>query len=285
MNLTTLPSELEWQIALNVDYFDLPSFCKSSAIFRTICKDPRFWQLKAEHNFNITPSEFSQLPGSTPRIKYAIAYANMLHTQKYSIDKNYGDEIRKLRQECEHLQLQIDDKYNSLIYSIDNLQLRLKNDIQQSENQYRAHLIRQLYDQLVSSTRLPRVFNIIERAGEIDDMFYEPIGYLLLEGQYPMTLETFRGYFPDNLEDLNIQVNDILQTDDYRDNGLFYVYTGPDNELYVVKTPGDYKWPYQAVPMLEQLHIENIDDVERLYGTPLDLTWYINSSGKRIDLE
>lgn len=45
--------ELNWNIALNLDYIDLSSLCQSSAQFRNICQDPIFWKQKYIRDFGI----------------------------------------------------------------------------------------------------------------------------------------------------------------------------------------------------------------------------------------
>lgn len=80
-----------------------------------------------------------------------------------------------------------------------------------------------------------------------------------------MSLDAFlnSGFFtvPVNIE---IRPNDILRIDDYRDNGLYYVYDD-NGTLMVVATPGNYMLPSEALGMLEQYNVQNQEDFANIY--------------------
>ena len=40
----------------------------------------------------------------------------------------------------------------------------------------------------------------------------------------PIPLRTFMNYFPPGISNINVNKYDIIQTDEYRDNGLYFVY-------------------------------------------------------------
>ena len=76
---------------------------------------------------------------------------------------------------------------------------------------------------------------------------------------------TFMNYFPPGISNINVNKYDIIQTDEYRDNGLYFVY-GRNGLLYVIQTPGNYSLPEQALPMLQQYNVRTQDDFYRIDG-------------------
>jgi hypothetical protein len=78
---STLPRELIYEIAIRTNFEKLRLLCQTNSVFRSICQDPRFWQLKAEHDFGTSREIFDLLgvagSGSvepvwrpTPRTRY-----------------------------------------------------------------------------------------------------------------------------------------------------------------------------------------------------------------------
>lgn len=62
VNFENLPLELIYEIAIRTRFEDLRQLCQVNSQFRQICQDPRFWQLKAHHDFG-TPREIFDLLG------------------------------------------------------------------------------------------------------------------------------------------------------------------------------------------------------------------------------
>jgi ankyrin repeat protein len=60
--LSGLPLELIYEISIRTDLANLRLLCRTNSQFRGICQDPRFWQLKAQHDFG-TPREIFDLLG------------------------------------------------------------------------------------------------------------------------------------------------------------------------------------------------------------------------------
>ena len=57
-------------ILLNLDYPDLINACRSAPELFKICQTPYFWALKIEHDFSISNSELSLVPGSDNKKRY-----------------------------------------------------------------------------------------------------------------------------------------------------------------------------------------------------------------------
>lgn len=72
------------------------------------------------------------------------------------------------------------------------------------------------------------------------------------------------GFFSMPIE-IEIRPDDILMIDEYRDNGLYFVYEDDNGEIMVVKTPGDYMLPPEALGMLEMYNVQNEDDFIKVY--------------------
>ena len=81
----------------------------------------------------------------------------------------------------------------------------------------------------------------------------------------PIPLDKFLSYFPPGISRVGVNKYDIIRTDDYRDNGLYFVY-GRNGQRYVIQTPGDYLLPEEALPMLQQHNVRTQDDFYRVYG-------------------
>ena len=77
-------------------------------------------------------------------------------------------------------------------------------------------------------------------------------------------LSEFLSYFPDELANLIVHEYDIIRTDDYRDNGLYFVFD-QDGKRYVIQTPGNYMIAEQALPMLQRYNVKTQDDFDHIY--------------------
>lgn len=106
------------------------------------------------------------------------------------------------------------------------------------------------------------------------DLVSDFTGDDLFRDRERMPLNEFLGSgfsVPINIE---IRPDDILMIDEFGDNGLYYVYDH-NGELMVVKTPGDYMLPHEALDMLERYNVQNRDDFANIYQVDpflLDLT-------------
>jgi len=56
--ITQLPTELDYPIALNLGYRDVLALCTTSSRYARLCEDNIFWQLKARQDFNVSKDEF-----------------------------------------------------------------------------------------------------------------------------------------------------------------------------------------------------------------------------------
>ena len=54
-----MPTDIDYLLALNLDYFSLIDFCRTSSKLARICQDSNFWRMKAERDFNIDPLFFN----------------------------------------------------------------------------------------------------------------------------------------------------------------------------------------------------------------------------------
>lgn len=61
MSFAVLPRELLYEVALRVPFNDLRSLCQTHTEFRSLCQDPRFWQLKAQRDFGTSRKIFDLL--------------------------------------------------------------------------------------------------------------------------------------------------------------------------------------------------------------------------------
>lgn len=77
-------------------------------------------------------------------------------------------------------------------------------------------------------------------------------------------LSDFLSYFPDELANLIVLEDDIIRTDDYRDNGLYFVFD-QDGKRYVIQTPGNYMIAEQALPMLQRYNVKTQSDFDHIY--------------------
>lgn len=59
MDISQLPDEISYSLAINADYFDLPSLFSLSKVFSNLKTNPLFWQWRAQNNFGISEKEFS----------------------------------------------------------------------------------------------------------------------------------------------------------------------------------------------------------------------------------
>ena len=81
----------------------------------------------------------------------------------------------------------------------------------------------------------------------------------------PVPLRKFLDSFPIALTNLIVHEDDILRTDDYRDNGLYFVFD-QDGKRYVIQTSGNYMLPEQALYMLHRYNVRTLDDFLCIYG-------------------
>lgn len=58
--ISDLPTEIDYLVALNLDYISLMRFCDTSIKHARMCEDNNFWKIKAEHDFHVDPQTFNE---------------------------------------------------------------------------------------------------------------------------------------------------------------------------------------------------------------------------------
>lgn len=74
MDISTIPRDLDYEFAINVDYYDLAALCKTNKRYSRLCDSQRFWYLKAlkalkDTKFDINEEKWKSNP-LAPRLKY-----------------------------------------------------------------------------------------------------------------------------------------------------------------------------------------------------------------------
>lgn len=80
MDVTTLPLELQFNYLLDLPYADIMKYCSVSRTTAEICRDPYFWERKANQDFGVSPAIFREIqleptsyrPESDPRNRYLV---------------------------------------------------------------------------------------------------------------------------------------------------------------------------------------------------------------------
>jgi hypothetical protein len=65
-----------------------------------------------------------------------------------------------------------------------------------------------------------------------------------------------------------LRLYDIVVTDHYRDVGLWF-----NTATELIKTPGEYHWPPEALAMFQKYNVRSYKDLKRVYGV-FDLELY-----------
>lgn len=69
--MNDMPTDIDYLLALNLDYLSLLNFCKSQIKYTRICSDNNFWRQKADHDFGIEPQTFNVRNGRQEYLKLA----------------------------------------------------------------------------------------------------------------------------------------------------------------------------------------------------------------------
>ena len=184
--------------------------------------------------------------------------SDVLHNQIQDLDKELTQKLEAARLDYESKQKQIHDEITNRKLQLSQEQQRITDDItrlnkQQQQQQRRAApsgdrypIIHELFDEI------PDGLEDFDTPSKLNDFFAD----LKLS--------------PERVQNLDIRPFDIIKTSENGDNGLFLVYP-KDGKLNVIQTPGDYMFPFEALPLLRKYKIETMPQLYDLYGQQFDI--------------
>ena len=170
-------------------------------------------------------------------------------TEKQRAHERYTTEVAALESKCQEYCRPLSQRMTELYNKVDELKPL-------AEGEY-----------LLKPDRKPRVITVKQTEEESPDHEY-PLDVFLTHLTQPLAAP--------------LQKWDILDTTGYHSYGYWFVVPSGEG-LKVVKETEEYHWPPEMLDFLLEHNIHTAEDVEKVYGDPLDL-YAIKIDGKTYDL-